>query len=116
MTQSPYPTDLSPSPSNDGTVDPGSNGATMRQQPLIDRMAQGAHHTIDRLAETAAPHLDRMDDALAGATGQLKERARQVREKGDEWTDDLRANIRRNPLTAVVAALAIGALVSRITR
>jgi predicted DNA-binding protein with PD1-like motif len=39
-----------------------------------------------------------------------------VREKGDEWTDSLRATVRRNPLSAVAVAMAIGALVARSTR
>ena len=77
-------------------------------------MAEGAHHTIDRLAETAAPHIERMEGALAGATEQLKDQARHLQEKGDEWVDDLRATVRRNPLSAVAVAMAIGALIARI--
>ena len=94
----------------------GSNGTAVHQQAVTDRMAQRAHHTIDRLAVTAAPHIDRMAGALADATGHLKDQTRQVREKGDEWADDLRATVRRNPLSALVAAMAVGALIARINR
>lgn len=108
MSETQYPTSLDQRS--------GSDGAAMHQQSLTDRMAQGAHHNIDRLAENAAPYIDRVEGALAGATGQLKDQARQVREKGDEWTDSLRATVRRNPLSAVAAAMAIGALIARSTR
>jgi len=116
MTESTYLSNPSQSPRTDSPADPGSSGAALQQQPLTDRMAQGAHHTIDRLAETAGPHIERMEGALAGVAGQVKSQARHAREKGDEWADDLRATVRRNPLTAVVASVAIGALIARITR
>jgi len=44
----------------------------------------------------------------------LKDQARHLQEKGDEWVDDLRATVRRNPLSAVAVAMAIGALIARI--
>lgn len=103
-------------PWTDGHTRSGSNGAALHQQPLTDRLAQGAHHTIDRLAETAAPHIERMEVALAGVSGQLKAQARQARETSHEWADGARGTVRRNPLSAVAAALAIGALIARLTR
>jgi ElaB/YqjD/DUF883 family membrane-anchored ribosome-binding protein len=116
MSDSPYTFPPAQAPRTGGPVEPGSNGAGVRQQALTDRMAQGAHHTIDRLAETAAPHVERLEEALSGAGVRLKNQAQRVRETGDEWADGLRTTVRRNPLTAVAAALAIGALISRITR
>ena len=116
MTEFSYPSNLAQTSRTDVSAESGGNGAAVHQQPLTDRMAQGAHHTIDRLVETAAPHIERMEGALAGATGHLKDQARHVREKGDEWADDLRATVRRHPLSAVAAAMAIGALIARIRR
>ena len=116
MTESLYPSILAPTSRPEGSSEPDGNGAALHQQPLTDRMAQGAHHTIDRLAESAAPHIERVEGALAGVTEHLKVQAKQVREKGDEWADDLRATVRRNPLSALVAAVAVGALIARITR
>ena len=46
----------------------------------------------------------------------LKELAQHVREKGDKWADDLRVTVRRKPLSAVAAAMAIGALIACIKR
>ena len=116
MTEFSYPSNLAQTSRTDAPAESGGNGAAVHQQPLTDRMAQGAHHTIDRLAETAAPHIERMEGALAGVTVQLKDQARHVREKGDEWADGLRATVRRNPLSSVAAAMVIGALIARITR
>lgn len=116
MPEPPNTSFVAPTSRTDGALEPGSNGTAVHQQALTDRMAQGAHHTIDRLSETAAPHIERMEGALAGATGRLKEQARHVRQTGDAWADDLRGAVRRSPLSAVVVAMAIGALIARITR
>lgn len=115
MSESSYPSNPAQTPRTDGPAESVSNAAA-RQQPLTDRMTQGAHQTIDRLAETAAPHIERVEGALTDATEHVKDQARHVREKGDEWADDLRATVRRNPLSAVAIAMAIGALIARITR
>jgi hypothetical protein len=117
MSASTFRPDLVDRPARaDGLAAAGSNGTAVHQQALTDRLAQGAHHTIDRLAETAAPHIERMAGALADATVQLKDQTRHVREKGDEWADDLRVTVRRKPLSAVVVAMAFGALIARIWR
>lgn len=116
MSDPSYPSNLAQTPWTDSPAESGGNGGATPQQPLTDRLAQGAHHTIDRLAATAGPHIEHMEAALAGATEHVKGQARHAREKGDEWADGLRATVRRNPLSAVAAALAIGALIARITR
>jgi ElaB/YqjD/DUF883 family membrane-anchored ribosome-binding protein len=116
MTNTTYPTHPAQSTRLDGAVEATGNGAGTHQPPLTDRMAQGAHHTIDRLAENAGPRIERMEGALADATGQLRDQVRHVREKGDEWTDSLRATVRRHPLSVVATAVAVGALIARITR
>lgn len=116
MTESSYPYNRAPTSGVDNPTDIGTTGVAVHLQPLSDRMAQGAHHTIDRLAEAASPRIERLEEAVAGATQHLKEQAQHVREKGDEWAEDLRVTIRRNPLSAVAAAIALGALIARITR
>jgi ElaB/YqjD/DUF883 family membrane-anchored ribosome-binding protein len=116
MSDSSYLSNLAQTSRTDTPAESGREGAAVSQQPLTDRMAQGAHHTIDRLAATAGPHIEQMEVALAGATEHVKDQARHAREKGDEWVDGLRATVRRNPLSAVAAAMAIGALIARITR
>ena len=81
---------------------------------LIGRIAQSAHETIDRLAETAAPHVNRLQENLSGDA--LHQRADEMREWRDEWTDSLRSSVRENPLAAVGVALAVGFLIARLSR
>lgn len=64
----------------------------------LDHAVQGAHKAIDRLADTAVP------------------KVRHLAQTGDAWTASLRSTVREQPLMAVAAAFALGALVSRITR
>jgi len=83
---------------------------------LLQRMVHGAHDTLDRLAETAAPQLQRLEAGLTDANAALHDKADQVRQGGDAWAESLRCAVRDHPLAAVAAALAVGALVARITR
>ena len=115
MSESSYPNILIQTSGTDHRADPSDNSTTEPSQ-LTDRMAQGAHHTIDRLAESAGPQIERVEGAIAGAAGHLKDQARHAREKGDEWADDLRTTVRRNPLSAIAVAMAVGALIARVTR
>ena len=83
---------------------------------MIDRVVQGAHHTIDRLAEQAAPKLAQLSDSLSHAGGALHDKTDQLRAAGDEWAESLRGTVRENPLAALAAAVAVGVLVARLTR
>ncbi|MBC7941724.1 MAG: hypothetical protein H7Z19_18550 [Chitinophagaceae bacterium] len=83
---------------------------------ILDRVVKGAHQTIDRLAETAAPHVARLQDTVSRAGDVLHERGEQTRDLGQEWTDSLRSTVREHPVAAVVAALAVGMLVARLTQ
>ena len=64
----------------------------------LDQAVQGAHHAIDRFADSAVP------------------KARHLAQTGDAWTSSLRSTVREQPLMAVAAAFALGALLGRITR
>jgi ElaB/YqjD/DUF883 family membrane-anchored ribosome-binding protein len=88
-------------------------GAAMRTEDLIGRIAQSAHETIDRLAETAAPHVNRLQETLSGDA--LHQRADEMRDLRDEWTESLRSTVRENPLAAVGVALAVGVLIARLS-
>ena len=117
MSDSSYPQNLEKPFKHDSLADvSGKAEGVYQQQPLTDRMAQGAHHAIDYMADAAAPRIERMEGAVTKATGQMKDQARHARQMGDEWADSLRATVHRNPLTALVAAIGIGALIARITR
>jgi ElaB/YqjD/DUF883 family membrane-anchored ribosome-binding protein len=88
---------------------PGATG-------MLKNAVQGAHDTLDRLADRAAPAVQRMGDSVNSAEAALRAKTSQLRERGDEWVDGTRGSIRNHPLTAVAIALAVGAVVARMTR
>lgn len=94
----------------------GTRESAASGRDLVGRVARGAHDTIDRLSETAAPRVQRLQDGVSAASAAVQARAGQLRQTGEEWTDSLRSTVRANPLTAVGVALAVGMVVSRLTR
>ncbi|HSW03319.1 hypothetical protein [Aquabacterium sp.] len=83
---------------------------------LLKRLVQGAHDTIDSLADSATPALQHLAEGVSGAEAAVHAKTDQLRETGDAWAEILRRAVRDNPLVAVAAALAVGALIARISR
>ena len=83
---------------------------------LMQRVVHGAHETIDRMAQTAAPQVQKLGDGMASASDALQAQAGRMRQTRDEWAESLRGTVRDNPLATVAVALAIGALIARVTR
>jgi ElaB/YqjD/DUF883 family membrane-anchored ribosome-binding protein len=105
----PGATPVSSSVSTGSTTPGGADNSTTKGGDMLDRVVQGAHHTIDRLAETAAPHVQRLHEDVSS-------RAEHAKEVSDEWAESLRCTVRENPLAAVATALALGAIVARLTQ
>ena len=95
---------------------PGSEKAPPASVGLLRNAVQGAHETIDRLADRAAPTVRQLGESVAAAGETLHVQTEQLREKRDEWAEGLRSTVRSNPLACVAAALALGAVIARITR
>ena len=95
---------------------PGADKAPAPAVKLMKQMVQGAHNAIDRLADSAAPTVEQLGDGLAGAEDALHAQTEQWRATGEQWTESLRSTVRSHPLVAVAAALALGALVTRLSR
>ena len=89
--------------------------ASVAETELLRKVLQGAHDAIDRLAERAVPAVDRLRDRVDDAAGALKQRAGQAADSGKQLTEGLRSVVRDHPLTAIAAAVAIGALIARLT-
>lgn len=98
----------------DSRVADAARDTALHADDLIGRIAQSAHETIDRLAESAAPHVNRLQESLSGDA--LHQRADDMREWRDEWTESVRTTVRENPLAAVGVALAVGMLIARLSR
>jgi hypothetical protein len=100
----------------DTSMLPGSEKAPPAAVGLLKNAVLASHETIDRLADRAAPAVRQLGESVAAAGETLHAKTDQLREKRDEWADGMRSTVRSNPLAAVAAALALGAVIARITR
>ncbi len=82
----------------------------------LHRVIQGAHDAVDRFAEGAAPKRRQLGERVARAEAALGEGAVRLGRARDVWAEGARRRVRGNPLTAMVAALALGAVIARLTR
>jgi len=57
-----------------------------------------------------------LGENISAAEDALHAKTDQLRNTRDEWVESMRTTVRRNPLVSVAAALALGAVVARITR
>lgn len=89
--------------------------ADRKADAVLDRFVQGAHHTIDRFAEKAAPMADKLQKTADSARETISAKADSLNELQQEWLESMRTTVRENPLTAVLAAAAIGVLVAKLT-
>jgi len=112
----PWPASESRTPVPDTSMLPGSERAPPATVRLMENAVQGAHDTIDRLADRAAPAVRQLGDSVAAAEVARHARADAMRDTRDAWVEGLRTTVRDNPLACVAAALALGALVVRVTR
>ena len=72
-------------------------------QPAVDRMVSGAHAGVDKLSEM-----------FSGASGKMDERTRQLKDAYGNFSATGREYVRNKPGTAVLGALAVGYLLSKI--
>jgi hypothetical protein len=77
---------------------------------------QIALSAVDRFADSAAPKVGQLGDSVAAAKAALDERADQRVSTRGEWAEGLRSKVCSLPLAAMAAAVALGALIVRITR
>ena len=107
---------VDPMPVADTSLLPPAEQATVAADKMVQKVAQAAHATIDRLADQAAPAVRQLATSASSAEVVLQAKADQLRQTGLDWSEGLRSAVRQNPLASVVGALALGALVARITR
>ena len=95
---------------------PPSDTPAMVGDDLMQRAVDGAHATIDRLADGVAPAVHKLGERVASAEDALQAQTDLIREKRDQWSESMRAAVRNRPLAYLAGALALGALIARITR
>lgn len=108
-----HPTTVEPSSPSASTLVSRGDG---QGKDLLNRMTESAHGAVDRIADKAGPAVQKIESGVAHANEALHEGAHRVREMSDQWTDGMRHTVREHPLTSVMLALAVGALIARISR
>jgi ElaB/YqjD/DUF883 family membrane-anchored ribosome-binding protein len=88
------------------TATPSGNGG----------MAEKAAASIDRLSSTAHQAVDRVASAATTTAHQLGEKGEEWIATTDHWMEGTRGYVRQHPLAALGMALAVGFLLSRLTR
>ncbi len=95
---------------------PGTETAPPAAVESFSRAVRGAHQAVDRFADSATPRIQQLSDGVANAEAAVRARADQVSRTGVEWTASVRNTVRSYPLCALAAALALGAVIARVTR
>lgn len=90
--------------------------SSMGRNERMDRVVQSAHQAVDTLAAKAAPLVDRFSSSIDGASGQMHDRADQLTAMQEEWVESARTTVREHPLASLAAAVAVGMLISRLSR
>ena len=67
-------------------------------------------------ANGAAPAARQIGEHVSAAGDALQAKTGQLRDARDEWVESVRTTVRGSPLVTIAAALALGALIARITR
>ncbi len=93
-----------------------STPASEAAPAMLDKVVQGAHDTVDRVADSAEPVVRRLGERVSATEDALRAKTEQFFQVRDEWTAELRSTVRSKPLTYVVGALALGALIARLRR
>lgn len=88
----------------DSGTTPGGSASSARD-PLVDRLAQGAHAAIDRMAEKAGPAVESFN-AKAGEFSSMEE----------EWLQTARTCVRDHPIASITLAVVAGMMLGRMVR
>lgn len=95
---------------------PGSEKLPHAAVGLLRQAVRGAHHSIDRLADGVAPTVGQLGERAAAVQQTWRHRATQWGEASEVWAAGARSTVCRHPLTCIAAALAVGAVLARLTR
>lgn len=97
------------------SLHPDSAAATTAVD-LLNQAAQGAHGRIDHIANSAEPVVRQLGQRVGAAADAVHAKTDPWRNAGTRWVAGTRSTVRGNPLIAIAAAFALGAVIARITR
>jgi ElaB/YqjD/DUF883 family membrane-anchored ribosome-binding protein len=81
----------------------GKFGNGQGKDEAVERAAEGAHETVDKIA-----------DATHKAADAIGEKGAQLQDLQEEWLENAREYINKNPVKSVGIAIAGGFLLSRL--
>ena len=107
-----------PSASTGGTSSSSfpSSAASADTSGKIDRAAQAAHDTVDRLVDKTEPVRERLHERVESAATTVKSKVDRLDSLQDAWLTSARDCVREHPLASVLAGVAAGMLLERLSR
>jgi ElaB/YqjD/DUF883 family membrane-anchored ribosome-binding protein len=112
----PWPTSRERTKVPDTSMLPGAEQTPTPAVGMLKSAVEGAHETLDRLADRAAPAVQQLGERVEAAGDSLHETTAQLRETRDAWVESVRCSVRDNPLVALAAAVAVGAVLAGLMR
>lgn len=103
-------------PVPDTSMLPGTEKLPTAAVASLSGAVHAAHDALDRFADGAAPRARQLGESLARGEAALRRKADQLGRTRDEWAEGLRGTVRSHPLAAVAVAVALGAVIVRVTR
>jgi hypothetical protein len=100
----------------DTSMLPGSEKSAPAVVGVLNSAVRGAHDTIDRIADSVAPAAQQLGERVSAAGDAFHAKTDLLRDTRDEWVESVRTTVRGNPLASIAAAVALGAVIARITR
>ncbi|MCL4183248.1 MAG: hypothetical protein KJ011_07350, partial [Burkholderiaceae bacterium] len=83
-----------PTGSDRGAHAPSSSA----QPPLVDRMAETAHHVVDDLASKAGPAAERVRSSVSNTMESVHRGMDGLSNVPSEWAESCRQSVREHPL------------------
>jgi len=85
-------------------------------RPVARERAAGVSATVDRIASGAHEAVDRVAAAANSAAERLSGKGDELLASKDQWLQACSGYVKENPLTSLGIAVAVGYLLSRLTR
>ena len=99
-----------------GSAEAPSSVPASPNDPIVDRLARGAHGAVDRIADSASAAIGRVNSGVTETLSSVSDQVHGLSASQHQWVDHCRQSVRDHPLAAVGAGLAAGWLIARWLR
>ena len=104
------------SSTSSGDTEAPSSVPASPNDPIVDRLARGAHGAVDRIADSASAAIGRVNSGVTETLSSVSDQVHGLSASQHQWVDHCRQSVRDHPLAAVGAGLAAGWLIARWLR